>query len=446
MSDTERIRDFQRKLYLKAKQEMSFRFYILYDKISSMRFLKEAYKRVRANKGREGVDNMTFEDVENYGIAKYLTEIQQELKEKTYKPSPVFRVYIKKANGKQRPLGIPTIKDRIVQMACKIVIEPIFEADFEDCSYGFRPKRSAHDAMKKIKELLKQGYASVLDADLSSYFDTIPHDKLMILICQRISDKDVIRLIKMWLKAPVMENGRLTGGRKNKTGTPQGGVISPLLANIYLHLLDKLVNKEGGVFKRLDIKIVRYADDFLLMGKVLRKEALDKLEYILERMGLKLNKEKTRRIYARLESFNFLGFTIRYEKGISITQQFYARGKRRWDMVPSKDSCKKVRKKITDYLKTHSHCPPNWIAYDLNAIIRGWMNYFYILHVNSSLPVRGALRIYLRNRIYRTYKRKSQRNSPLYCRKAFDMLVDKYKLIDPATYRSVSKTLVKALR
>lgn len=238
----EKIRDFQRKIYLKAKREKDFRFYILYDKIISKRFLLEAYYRVKENKGSPGVDGISFEDIEKEGIRKYIDELHEELKEKSYKPSPVKRVYIPKANGKKRPLGIPTIKDRIVQMSCKIVIEPIFEADFEENSYGFRPKRKVADAVEKIKFNLKEGKTSVLDADLSSYFDTIPHDKLMILIGKRISDKYTLNLIKKWLKTPIYENGRLKGGKKNKKGTPQGGVISPLLANIYLNLMDKLIN------------------------------------------------------------------------------------------------------------------------------------------------------------------------------------------------------------
>ncbi len=198
--DEERIRDFQRKIYLKAKREKKFRFYILYDKIASKRFLLEAYFRVKENKGKPGVDGVSFEDIENEGIDIFINELYNELKNKSYKPSPVKRVYIPKANGKKRPLGIPTIKDRVVQMSCKLVIEPIFEADFEENSYGFRPKRKAADAVSKIKENLEDGNTMVYDADLSSYFDTIPHDKLMILIGKRISDKHTLNLIKKWLK------------------------------------------------------------------------------------------------------------------------------------------------------------------------------------------------------------------------------------------------------
>ncbi len=221
-STEEKVRDFQRKLYLKAKQEKNFRFYVLYDKIRDIRFLGEAYRRVKASQGSPGFDGVTFHQIENSGLDEFLKNIQEELEKKTYRPSPVLRVYIEKANGKLRPLGIPTIKDRVVQMSCKMVIEPIFEADFEESSYGFRPKRSAQDAIKAIKENLKAGRTEVLDADLSAYFDTIPHDKLLILIGKRISDKNVIHLIKMWLKAPVIEEGKISGGKGNDRGTPQG--------------------------------------------------------------------------------------------------------------------------------------------------------------------------------------------------------------------------------
>ena len=236
--DLEKIRDFQRKIYQKAKLEKDFRFYILYDKIASVRFLHEAYLRVRENYGSAGVDGVTFEFIDHKGVDNFIYELSKELKEKQYKPSPVKRVYIPKANGKKRPLGIPTIKDRVVQMSCKMVIEPIFESDFEKCSYGFRPKKRAAGAIEEIKIHLKNGKTEVLDADLSAYFDTIPHDKLMKTVGKRISDKYVLNLIKMWLKAPISENGIL---KKSTIGTPQGGVISPLLANIYLDILDKII-------------------------------------------------------------------------------------------------------------------------------------------------------------------------------------------------------------
>lgn len=246
LSAEERVRIFQRKLYSKAKQEKNFRFYVLYDKLSVGYFLIEAWRRVKLNNGIAGYDKKSFSDIEEYGATAFLYEIQEELLNETYKPSPILRVYIPKANGKMRPLGIPTIKDRVVQMCCKLIIEPIFEADFKDCSYGFRPKRSAHGAIKAIKSNLKTGRTEVYDADLSGYFDNIPHDKLMVLVERRITDKRMLRLIKMWLKAPCFENNKL---HKSKKGTPQGGVISPLLANIYLSLIDKAVDRKDGFFR-----------------------------------------------------------------------------------------------------------------------------------------------------------------------------------------------------
>jgi len=242
-SDGEKIRDFQRKIYLKAKQEKGYRFYVLYDKIRSKRFLKEAYKRVKANGGAAGVDGETFQEIEEYGTERYLRKIQEELEEKSYRPSPVKRVYIPKANGKERPLGIPTIKDRIVQMTCKLVIEPIFEADFEDSSYGFRPKRSAEGAIRTIKKAMQKGKTEVLDADLSSYFDTIPHDKLMITVAQRISDKNVLHLIKMWLKAPVKDE-REGGSAKEEQDRDTARRRNLAIAGEYILTFDRPFGKQ----------------------------------------------------------------------------------------------------------------------------------------------------------------------------------------------------------
>lgn len=227
-----KVRQFQRKLYLKAKQDRKFRFYILYDKIHRWDILILSWYRVKKNSGSPGIDGQTFRDIERMGVKIFLKQIQKDLEDRTYKPQAVLRCWIEKANGKLRPLGIPTIRDRVVQMACKIVIEPIFEAEFEACSYGFRPKRNAHQAIRHIQQHLRMGCEEVLDADLSQYFDTIPHAKLMTLIENRISDRSVLNLIRMWLKAPVAErtkSGRIrfTGGKRNKLGTPQGGVMTP---------------------------------------------------------------------------------------------------------------------------------------------------------------------------------------------------------------------------
>jgi group II intron reverse transcriptase/maturase len=261
------IRTLQRKLYRKAKQDPAFRFYALYDKIYRDDILSHAYDLVRANKGAPGIDGITFEAIERKdGKVEYLARLKEALQAKTYRAQAVRRVWIPKSDGSKRPLGIPILQDRIVQMALKLVIEPIFEADFCDTSYGFRPKRSAHQAVDQISNALLHGHRYVIDADLSKYFDTIPHAKLLSVVAERISDGAILALIKQWLKAAVVEedgNGkcRTTGGGKgNRKGTPQGGVASPLLANLYLHLLDRIWERHN-LAKRLDARIVRYADD-----------------------------------------------------------------------------------------------------------------------------------------------------------------------------------------
>src|SRR3990170_4427040 len=251
MSRSERVQLYQRKLYLKAKQEKQYGFYVLYDKLFLPYVLEEAWKRVKTNGGSAGVDGITIKMIEESGVEEFLKNISEELRQQTYQASAVKRVWIPKSNGGQRPLGIPTLKDRVAQMACQLVIDPIFEADFEEHSYGFRPKRSTHDAITKIKEHLKSGKTEVYEADLSKYFDTIPHDKLMIVLKERIKDQRMLKLIKKWLKAPVYDDGQYTGGKNNKVGTPQGGVISPLLSNLYLHLLDRIVNSATSIFQKL---------------------------------------------------------------------------------------------------------------------------------------------------------------------------------------------------
>jgi group II intron reverse transcriptase/maturase len=263
----EQIRELQRKLYQKAKQEPKYRFYLLYDKIYRLDNLGHAYDLVRANKGAAGVDGQTFEGIEGTerGAQEYLEKLAQELRAKTYKPMPVRRVYIPKADGGKRPLGIPTIKDRIVQMATKLVIEPVFEADFQENSYGFRPKRNAHQAMDDIAIHLRAGRTQVIDADISKYFDSIPHEKLLKEVAKRIVDKNILRLIKVWLTAPVVEEEDGTKKYKgNDKGTPQGGVISPLLANIYLSVLDTLW-KTKRIQEEYGARLIRYADDFVVL-------------------------------------------------------------------------------------------------------------------------------------------------------------------------------------
>jgi group II intron reverse transcriptase/maturase len=426
--DAERLSVLQEKLYQKAKQERGYKFYVLYDKMFIPYILREAWKAVRSNEGAPGVDGVTIAEVERSGIEQYLKELGEDLRKQTYTPKAVKRVMLPKANGGLRPIGIPTVRDRIAQTACKMILEPIFEADFEESSYGFRPKRSSKDAMTAIKEQLKQGKTEIYDADLSKYFDTIPHDKLQIALKERIADPRILKLINKWLKVSVYEDGQYKSGKGNRIGTPQGGVISPLLANIYFHLIDRIVNNAQSLFGKYGIRIVRYADDFVLMGKTLPVQIIEKLKSLLQRMGLRLNEEKTRLIDARTESFNFLGFTIRYDKDIK------GRNFRYWNIMPSKKSEQKIRDKVKDYLKTHGHCKAQDVATGLNTIMRGWLNYFDIKGISYPSMSKRRLRAYLSNSIYRYYNRKSQRKCRLYGQNAFEVLVNKYSLIDPTKY------------
>lgn len=428
-SSREKLRLFQLKLYLKAKRDKGYKFYVLYDKIYLPHVLRLAYSKCWSKGGSPGIDGMSFEDVQQYGVDKFLEELGEELRTRTYKPSPVKRVWIEKENGGKRPLGIPTIKDRVAQQACKMIIEPIWEADFDESSYGFRPKRSAKDAVSQIKTNLKAGMHDVYDADLSKYFDTIPHDKLEVALKERITDPRIIHLIKLWLKVPIVEeDGKYTGGKRHKRGTPQGGVISPLLANIYMNLLDRIVNKVGGYYARQGIRMLRYADDFILMSRHISQESIDKLHRYLGRMELTINEEKSKKVKAREESFDFLGFTFRYDKGI------FGKGNRYWNIVPKAKSQKKIRQNINAKLMLIGHMPAEFIPVELNPIIRGWMNYYRIDGVSYPQMAFRKLDDYLRSRLNRFYNRKSQRKSNLYGQQAYELLTRKHGLIVP--YRS----------
>src|SRR5947207_5790867 len=309
-----KIRMLQIKLYQKAKEEPNYRFYLLYDKVWREDILQHAYDLVRANKGAPGVDGQTFDKIESEGQEKWLGGIRNDLRAKTYEPQPVRRVLIPKPGGGERPLGIPTIRDRVVQTAAKLLLEPIFEADFEPCAYGYRPKRSAQDAIRKVHELLCAGYTDVVDADLSKYFDTIPHRELMQSVARRIVDRDVLRLIKAWLKAPVEErdekgNRRMTGGQSRTCGTPQGGVVSPLLANLYMNRFLKYwrITDRGKAFRA---QVVNYADDFVILTRRHATEAREWTRQVMTRLGMTLNAAKTQLKDARRASFEFRGYTL----------------------------------------------------------------------------------------------------------------------------------------
>lgn len=426
--DAERVLTLQGKLYQKAKLESDYRFYVLYDKMFIPYMLREAWKRVKRNAGSPGIDGVTVADIEKNGLDTYLKELGDELRTRTYRPKAVKRVMIPKANGGERPLGIPTVRDRIVQTVCKMILEPIFEADFKDCSHGFRPNRGAKEAMHSIKDNLAKGKTEILDADLSKYFDTIPHDKLMTAVKLRVSDPRMLQLIEMWLKCPIFEDGQFKGGKKQKMGTPQGGVISPLLANLYMHLLDRIVSSTKSLFHRYGVTIVRYADDFVLMGKNISTEVLSKLKELLDRMGLTLNGDKTRLINARNQPFDFLGFTVRYSRDL------FVEGKRYWEIFSSRKSESKIRGRIREYLKSGGHYAPEKVSEGLNTIIRGWLNYFDAGGLSYMKMPRRRLRKYLMSTIHRYYNRKSQRKSRLYRQKAFEVLTTRYGLIDPTKH------------
>lgn len=390
------IRTLQRKLYTKAKQESAYRFYALYDKAWRADILMFAYRRVRANKGSPGVDGMDFEDIEQkIGIDKFLSELAQDLKDKTYHPDPVRRVMIPKADGSQRPLGIPTIRDRVAQMAVKLVIEPIFEADFCPNSYGFRPQKSAHDAVDAIAEALHQGYTKVIDADLSKYFDSIPHAKLLAVVAERVVDSAILHVIKLWLKAPVIGEDKdgtkknVGGGKANSKGTPQGGVISPLLSNCYLHLLDRIWEKHQLRWK-LKARIVRYADDFVVLCAGAVDAPLAAVRQVLERLDLTLNETKTRIVDARQESFNFLGFAIRVSKS-------WKSGKRYQHICPAPQPLAKIKERITQLTaRERTPIPLEDIVGSMNASLRGWANYF---HYRNSSGVLEKVRTHAEERL-----------------------------------------------
>lgn len=373
LSTPERIRKFQKKLYVKAKAEPEFRFYALYDKIYRADILHHAYRQARANGGSPGVDGVRFEDIEAAGLEAWLQALQEELRNKTYKPSPVRRVMIPKVGGGERPLGIPTIRDRVAQTAAKLVLEPIFEADFEDCAYGYRPKRSPQDAVKEVHRRLCEGYTDVVDADLSKFFDTIPHSALLRSVARRIVDRHVLHLIKLWLKSPVEErdeqgNRRLSAGKESTEGTPQGGVISPLLANIYMHRFLR-VWRERGKGQRFQGVIVNYADDFVILTKRHAEGALAWTRWAMENIGLTLNARKTRLCNARKEPFDFLGYTFGPERH-RRDGHWYLSAK------PSKKAIQGLKETVRQRLRRGIVAPWPDVASSLNRSLRGWAAYF----------------------------------------------------------------------
>ena len=408
--EPQKLSRLRHKLHQKAKQEPKFRFYTLYNHLLRQDVLDTAWAQVRRNHGAPGVDGVTIDQIVNSedGSAQLIEQLQQELREKTYKAQAIRRTYIDKQGGGQRPLGIPTVRDRVVQMAAYLILEPIFEADFEDCSYGFRRGKNAHQALDKIREHIEDGYTEVYDADLKGYFDTIPHDKLMKVLEYRIADRSLLKLIRMWLRVPIVEeddDGR-PQVRRNLQGTPQGGVISPLLANAYLHWFDEVFHMRSGPRYWANARLVRYADDFVVLARCQGEQLRQFVEGTIEGwMGLTINREKTRVVsLSKGESLDFLGFTLQYHRDLR------GRDHRCLHVMPSKKAMARERAKLRQMTDSRFCFKPiPALIRELNRNLRGWANYFDYGHPRRRFReinwyVRQRLKFHLRRRSQRPFR------------------------------------------
>jgi RNA-directed DNA polymerase len=405
----EKISELRKKLGQKAKQEPRFRFYALYDRIYREDVLRTAACLVLNHNGSAGIDGVTCQDLLSLDEPTwnaFFRELHEELRTKRYRPQPVKRVYIPKPDGRMRPLGIPTVKDRIVQTAALLILEPIFEADFLDCSYGFRPGRNAHQAIDAIRQHVAAGFREVYDADLKSYFDTIPHDALIKCLERRITDRSVLKLIRMWLECPVVETDERgkTKVTRSVQGTPQGGVISPLLANLYLHWFEKRFYSSDGPGRWANAKLVRYADDFVVLARYQSRQLVNWIEGLLEgRFRLTVNREKTQivKLHEPGQSLNFLGFTLRYDRDL------FGRDKRYLNIFPSTKAMARARDRIHE-LTGPRRCfvPIREMVDDINRWSKGWSGYFRLGYPRKCFR---ELNRFMLLRSMRHLRRRSQR-------------------------------------